>query len=780
MNPRVAERGTSFKGAGQYYLHDKDADTNERVEFTHTENLITDDPEKAVKCMAWTAMHQMDLKRNAGMSLRGNHGCKKPVYSYSLAWHPEQDPTKEHMIDAANASLEFLGLHEHEALMVAHNDTEHPHIHVIVNLVHPVNGNTAKYRDDYKRFSRWAQAYQEERGETYSPQRVENNRRRDQGEFVKYDQSNLYDWRRKRQAENFERRLRQREDLTEAQKGQHIELNRAKERLIEQEQVETREESRKDWRELYKKQEKERARIQHEQQIQKSELDAVLKDKSGKVLREPDNKRTGFLSRYFKNIASKTIPDKPRKVKEKQVRERHSAQKSRADDLNKLTQDKYALRRETPQRTGRLARFFGDKTNRSKQDVELDEVEKAAKRHLRRLSDQKDNDLALRQFLKNKKTLRLDDKKRTGKLSKSFTSRAGDDRPTGALKSTRQQRLLNQLEKAKKAGRAEKKAETRKRRGGQAARRNDLKKTLSDKGVLRRVEDRTGKLSRVYGDHANRSKEDIAHDKQQAINRDRQDRGVKRRDDDHDLKRSLQNPDRLDFDAHDRTGKLSKSFSGRAQDKDMSGDRKGPDHILSHPLSGPEQKNKSANSGLDDNTRSWTFADPKTGKRTTVPIGKKEAPLSDDLIARREKRQEEAAEIENKKSRTPDQHSKPPLSDSEQLDKQHDNQRKALGKKINDRQKAKIKKITELYNEQLAKLKKGQQLERDQLADQHSRDSQKGARGVKDGRDVEEFDRENKYTAFRDMRDEVTRDHDRDNDGPDRSRKTPKGPSRDK
>ena len=53
MIPRVAKPGRSFKGAGAYYLHDKGhRSTDKRVLFTHTENLPTRDPEKALKCMA--------------------------------------------------------------------------------------------------------------------------------------------------------------------------------------------------------------------------------------------------------------------------------------------------------------------------------------------------------------------------------------------------------------------------------------------------------------------------------------------------------------------------------------------------------------------------------------------------------------------------------------------------------------------------------------------------------------------------------------------------------
>ena len=36
MIAKLAARGTSFKGAGNYYLHDKDAQTSERVVWIET------------------------------------------------------------------------------------------------------------------------------------------------------------------------------------------------------------------------------------------------------------------------------------------------------------------------------------------------------------------------------------------------------------------------------------------------------------------------------------------------------------------------------------------------------------------------------------------------------------------------------------------------------------------------------------------------------------------------------------------------------------------------
>lgn len=178
MVPRVAQRGSGFVGAGKYYLHDKQANTNERVAWTHTLNLPTNNPEQALKFMAFTAKHAEELKRDASVSTVGRKSNGKFVYTYSLAWSPEEAPTREHMESAAIQTLELLGLVEHEVVMVAHQETDHDHVHIIANLVNPYDGRIASPSRDYLTLSKWAEAYEKEHGKVYCHQRVENNQKR--------------------------------------------------------------------------------------------------------------------------------------------------------------------------------------------------------------------------------------------------------------------------------------------------------------------------------------------------------------------------------------------------------------------------------------------------------------------------------------------------------------------------------------------------------------------------------------------------------------------------
>jgi hypothetical protein len=76
MVPKIAARGSSFKGAGNYYLHDKDGQTSERVAWIETENLRTDKADRAIRVMAATAMDRDALKLAAGIRAGGRSSDK--------------------------------------------------------------------------------------------------------------------------------------------------------------------------------------------------------------------------------------------------------------------------------------------------------------------------------------------------------------------------------------------------------------------------------------------------------------------------------------------------------------------------------------------------------------------------------------------------------------------------------------------------------------------------------------------------------------------------------
>ncbi len=180
MVPKIMPKGSSFKGAAMYYLHDKGSETNERVEWTETVNIGSDSPEVAWRVMVATAQSQQMLKEQAGIPNTGRKSDAS-VMTYSLSWHPDEKAqlTKDEMLRAAHESLEVLGATKHQALIVCHNDEPHPHVHIMINRISPIDGRMLSSSNEKILMSRWAQKYEERRGSVYCHERVANNHARD-------------------------------------------------------------------------------------------------------------------------------------------------------------------------------------------------------------------------------------------------------------------------------------------------------------------------------------------------------------------------------------------------------------------------------------------------------------------------------------------------------------------------------------------------------------------------------------------------------------------------
>jgi len=205
----IHNHGTSFKGLMAYLMHDADhATTSDRVAWTHTSNLATNDPELGWKTMAATALSQADLKAEAGIKNTGRTS-NKHVMHYTLSWHDEErkELTRDEMIQAALASMTYIGTHEgerlgknkktgkvkeairtqfadqHQAVIVCHEESgKSPHVHIMLNRVNPATGVFLPDSMDYEKLSAWALEYRQAQGKDhYCPERQKNAAKRAQG-----------------------------------------------------------------------------------------------------------------------------------------------------------------------------------------------------------------------------------------------------------------------------------------------------------------------------------------------------------------------------------------------------------------------------------------------------------------------------------------------------------------------------------------------------------------------------------------------------------------------
>ena len=323
MIVKIHRSGQSFRSAAEYCLGDKAPEREEgeererkpyqegdpswarqimsdRVAWTQTLNLSTDDPYKATRMMAATVSYAPTLKQRAEVKAGGRE-LAKPVCHYSLSWKEGEKPSRPEMIRAAETTLAVLQMPNNQALLVAHRDTDCAHVHIIANRVSWEDGRAAKLTMSRLNLSRWAEAYERSRGEIQCARRVEHNRLRSQGQAV-YDRESRRDadYRRDRREDSFGRKRY--EDGRTPQEEAQVGKQRAAEQQVTdqcQASMKERRESidvhhKQQWREIYQRQERER-----------EDLEATMRDQRGRMPKEldPDRKSQELEQRHVQERA---------------------------------------------------------------------------------------------------------------------------------------------------------------------------------------------------------------------------------------------------------------------------------------------------------------------------------------------------------------------------------------------------------------------------------------------------------------------------------------------
>lgn len=108
--------GSSFKGLINYLSNP------EKMEWLEQRNCFLNNPDAIALEMEQTASHSK---------------AKKPVYHISLSWSEFDAPVKDQMIEIADDFLKHMNLEDHQVAMFAHSDRTHPHLHLVINRIHP-------------------------------------------------------------------------------------------------------------------------------------------------------------------------------------------------------------------------------------------------------------------------------------------------------------------------------------------------------------------------------------------------------------------------------------------------------------------------------------------------------------------------------------------------------------------------------------------------------------------------------------------------------------------
>lgn len=158
MIGKIPKAGRGFKGIVSYLLNgprreerqdaiederpndrtgERPNATRNRVLWTDTRNLITADPQKALTIMRATA------NRSAR--------CKAPVYHFVISWTPDEEPDDDTMRRIVDTTCEDMEMQDLQRIAIAHDDTRHRHVHVVVNRIHPETGKAWNRRQDWVR-----------------------------------------------------------------------------------------------------------------------------------------------------------------------------------------------------------------------------------------------------------------------------------------------------------------------------------------------------------------------------------------------------------------------------------------------------------------------------------------------------------------------------------------------------------------------------------------------------------------------------------------------------
>jgi hypothetical protein len=136
ISGRRRDGKSSFRTLTRYLTEGRDPVTDEIVE--RGEHLLSDN---------------LLSRETVAAEMRAvafeNPRVTDPVYHDQLCWRPGERPSRVQWEDAARKTVQDLGFGEHQFLVVAHDDREHFHVHVLINRIHPET-----YKAHYPGFSK--------------------------------------------------------------------------------------------------------------------------------------------------------------------------------------------------------------------------------------------------------------------------------------------------------------------------------------------------------------------------------------------------------------------------------------------------------------------------------------------------------------------------------------------------------------------------------------------------------------------------------------------------
>lgn len=191
-------RGRGFRDLSRYLFTGSVGERNpDRVAAAETRNCWSADPATAWAEMVATWEDRHDLKAAAG-GRKGGQDNARPVLHLTMGWQTGEKVDRAEQMRAADGLLKKLGLEGHQALYVAHQDKDHAHVHIMVNLIDPKTGRTPPVNDHlHRKLSEHAHDYRAARNELHlCPQREKNREARKASRLQHVKEAVANAWRR--------------------------------------------------------------------------------------------------------------------------------------------------------------------------------------------------------------------------------------------------------------------------------------------------------------------------------------------------------------------------------------------------------------------------------------------------------------------------------------------------------------------------------------------------------------------------------------------------------
>jgi len=149
--------GNGFTGCISYLATGERGNEPERVAWSSSRNMGGIDVQENYKLAA------RSMRATANLSSR----CKTPVMHLPISW-PKEDGkvSREQMEQVADRTIKDLKLEDHQVVIYCHNDTDHQHIHLVVNRVNPETGRAWSTSRDWQRLNRSLAVQEKELGLT--------------------------------------------------------------------------------------------------------------------------------------------------------------------------------------------------------------------------------------------------------------------------------------------------------------------------------------------------------------------------------------------------------------------------------------------------------------------------------------------------------------------------------------------------------------------------------------------------------------------------------------